>query len=45
MEKDIIAAIINTVRLLIFVLLSVAFNKWWIILFAPLFMIGKTKED
>ena len=45
MDKDVIVAIINTVRLLAFIVLAIAFNKLWIVLLAPLFMLGKAKED
>ena len=45
MDKDIVVAIINTARILAFMGLAITFNKWWIILFAPLFMLTNAKED
>ena len=45
MDRDIIIVIVNTIRLLLFMILAIAFNKFWIMLIAPLFMITKTKED
>ena len=35
----------NTLRILIFGLLAIAFNKWWIVLFSALFLTYEKKQN
>lgn len=41
MSDDAVMVIINTVRLACFIVLAIAFDKWWLVLFAPLFCVIK----
>ena len=35
----------NTIRILIFGLLAIFFNKWWIVLFSALFLVYEKDES
>jgi len=35
--------IINTIRIALFIILAIVFNKWWISLFSTLFLVSKNK--
>lgn len=37
-------ALLNTVRIAIFALLAIKFNKWWIVLFSALFLLTYTNN-
>lgn len=44
-KQSLVIGIINTLRLLIFAVLSLAFNKWWIILFSAFFFLHTKDEE
>jgi len=39
LKQNILIAIVNTVRISLFVVLAIVFGKWWISLFSILFLV------